>query len=366
MRIWSRFVSVFSFVGALATVGVIYAADVTIKTDDGKVYKGQISEVVQSEPTPAPLPIPEVSFGVTVEPDDNQVLDGKGQTIDVTKLKKAFLLQSVKNVTIKNYKIKAGGSTIVFDIRNSDNVKLENIEIANDANYVIRIIQSARVRVTNVNVPVSTTAYFGWVEGSTDVKFSKCKATGGSRHETTFRAMYVNNLLTIEDCEFKNTLNKQTVLRLHDGTNYVVNRTKLEGICWFGPMGGDDGGQTQTDPAKRAKMLAYFGKTFYVKDCEITGAIGFMAGLSEFLMSGGSITTKKELPFNDYVYNNNNWSYPEKQHLKPGDVKRPAPSGTLSGVQIKTFKIRKTLDWNNGAGPLKLIDVDFNGTKMNR
>ncbi len=288
----------------------------------------------------------------------NTVYDGKGQTIDARSLSRVFNVWSVKNVTVKNYTVIGSVKTRVFDISYSSGIKLENITIKTFAADVVHIHSSADISVTKV-VADTIDRYLVWVDYSDRVKIVGCVLTTGSKSESGIRVMDWSSNVILDGCNIKAKLNKQTALRLHDGSNFTVRNSSFEGHVWPGPMGGTEGGEKENNTTLRRALLAKRTTNVLFENVNILGSLGPQAGLSGFVMTGGSITAKSGTPFFNSPFNNTTWCYPEVQYYRSGDVKRSEASGVMKNVKI-IAPGRTTLNFGSN-GPFDLSGCTLNG-----
>lgn len=295
-------------------------------------------------------------FPLTVK--SNTVYDGKGQTISAGSLSRVFNVWSVKNVTIKNFTIIGAKKTRCFDITKSNGIKLENITIKTFAADVVHIHESSNVTVTKV-VADTIDRYLVWVDNSDRITIRNCALATGSKSESGIRVMDWSSNVIIEGCTINNLLNKKTALRLHDGSNFTVRNSKFDGFVLAGPMGGNEGGQKETNKTTRKTMLSKRTNNVLFENLTITGSLCPQAGLSGFVMSGGSVTAKGGTPFFYSPFNNTVWTYPDVKYVKSGDIKRPEPSGIMKNVKF-TAKGRTTLNFGTN-GPFKSQNCTLNG-----
>lgn len=288
----------------------------------------------------------------------NTIYDGRGAVIDASRLTRAFNLYSVKNVTIRNYNIIGARKTRVFDIANSTGVKIENITIRTGAAEVVHVHKSSNVAIHKV-IADTIDRYLVWVDTSDGVRIARCALLTGSKNETGIRVMDWTTNVIIEGCTIRNRLNKQTALRLHDGSNFIVRWSEFEGHVWVGPMGGNDGGQKVYNLSERVTMLSKTTTNVLFEDVNIYGSIGPQAGLSGFTMMRGTIRGKLGTPFFNSPFNNTTWSYPEAKYAKSSDPVRGAATGVMRGVRF-IAPGRSTLNYNDN-GPFRLLSCSLNG-----
>jgi hypothetical protein len=307
--------------------------------------------------TPAPAHAG-YKFPLTVR--SNTTYDGGGARISAAHLSRVFNIWSVSNVTIRNFIIVGDGGTRVFDMTKASNIRIENIKIESGAGDVAHVHLSSDITISKLTAD-TIDRYLLWVDNSSNVRLLDSTLTRGSKLETGVRIFDHVTGFTMERCTIRALINKKTSVRLHDGSNYIVRNCTLEGQVWPGPMGGGNGGQNLSGAARKAE-LDKRTKNVLFDNVNIIGSLGPQAGLSGFVMRGGSITAKAESPYFNFAYGNVTWRYPQGSNVRSGDIIRPAPSGYLQNVRI-IAPGRKTLNFG-GNGPLNLFNVTLNGKSI--
>lgn len=341
------------------------------------------TEPTPAKPEPSPVTPPPGVLTAPIRCESGKVYDGRGATIDAAGLGTVISVSGVKNVTVRNWHV-INATGIVVDIWQSTNVIVENITydsvttidgkpVASEPIHVVQCRRSQDVSILGVVADV-VGSYLLWFEDVQDVVAQRCKLTTGSRNETGVRGMGSLVRLRLIDNVIAASLNpaKWTSLRIQgEGDDIEILRGRYTGLSNLGPMGEDDGGQKQTDPAKRRAMLSRRLTNVRSIDVVYVGGLGLMAGL-EAQISGGQVIGHAGPEYKNVagkiVCQNAGafplwkvtWSYPEKEHLRDGDPVRPAPVGHFRGVKFASAKPVKTLTYGNSNGSMKVIGCELN------
>jgi hypothetical protein len=291
----------------------------------------------------------------------NRIYDGGGKTIDARSMSRVFEIWNATNVTIRNWVITGGANTRVFDISGSSNVLIQNVTVKSNAECVVNMRGSRSVIVRGVKAD-TIEKYLVWADNSDGLTLDGCSLSVGSRDETGVRFQYGMKNVTVVNSSIRNSLNKLTAMRIHDGSGFKVSNSSFDGQVWVGPMGGNQGGQLETSSVTRRYELARRTTNVTFTNVKINGCLSPMAGLSGFTMSGGSIVAKSTYQFFGSCLANTLWSYPDSGYVKSGDTLRPQPSGQLVGVTF-TAPGKSTINIGTN-GPLTPINCTLNGKPL--
>jgi hypothetical protein len=291
----------------------------------------------------------------------NMVYDGHGKTLDGRGRNVVFALWNCRNVVIRNWVIKGDSGTRVFDLSGSSNITIENVTFQGRLGDGANIRSCVSITLRNVTADTMD-RYFVWCDNTNGLSMFSCRLLTGSRLETGIRLQYNVHNVRLQSCNIRNVLNKNTALRLHDGNGFRVSNCTFEGQVQVGPMGEDQGGQTESNAVVRRQELARRTTNVLFENVTIKGALCPLAGLSRFNMNGGWVIAKEGRLFYNWPVTKVSWSYPDKQHVRKGDVLRPTPSGTLNGVRF-TAHGRRTINMDTN-GPLTPVDCSLNGRRV--
>jgi hypothetical protein len=347
-------------------------------------------------PDPAPVEIP-VDTGATVVNSLDEIKGPGNYRLKVGKytITKPFDIKSdtTLDVTGSEFVYTGGDWTSLFDINGDKNITvIGGSYFTGRWSYITQTIYSSNITIKNQTLlPGSGWAYA--VSGGENITFDGLTATtwynylifgqgnaknviiqnwkvdGGSENESAIRVCGIDGLI-IRNSHLFADLNpkgarKNTALRLHEGSDYLVENVELRGNFGIGPMGGGDGGQqwgtttwigkdgkwyaaekdadVKATLEQRAKVLALRTIKVRINNVRIIeGKVQANPGLIDCVWNGGSITnsTKAEQP----NWPAANWcfygffaQYPDGStyaKLLDGDVVRPKAQITINNLAL--------------------------------